>query len=39
MNKNELEMLLSITNMYLEKYSWKDLEILRDKIVEVFVND
>lgn len=36
-NKKELFMILSIINMYLEKYSWKDLESLRDKIVNRIV--
>lgn len=39
LKKEELKMILSIINKELNKYSWKDLEILRDKIVEVFVND
>lgn len=33
LKRKELVMLLSIVNMELEKYSWKDLEMLRDKII------
>jgi hypothetical protein len=33
-NKKKLLMILSIINMYLKNYSWKDLEILRDEIIE-----
>lgn len=32
--KKQLLMILSIINMYLEKYSWNDLEQLRNKIIE-----
>lgn len=39
LKKEELKMILSLINSELNKYSWKDLEILRDKIIEVFVND
>lgn len=33
LSKKKLLMLLSIINMYLKKYSWKDLEILREEII------
>ena len=32
--KKKLLMILSIINMYLDKYSWKDLENLREQIIE-----
>ena len=35
--KNELYMILSIINMYLKKYSWKDLEIFREKIIKELI--
>ena len=33
LGKKKLLMVLSIINMYLEKYSWKDLEKLREEII------
>lgn len=32
--KKKLLMILSVINMYLDKYSWKDLEKLREQIIE-----
>lgn len=32
-SKKKLLMILSIINMYLDKYSWKDLEKLRNEII------
>ena len=37
LSKKKLLMILSIINMYLKEYSWKDLEILRDEIIEKVV--
>lgn len=34
LNKKSLLMILSIINMYLKEHSWKDLEKLREKIIE-----
>ena len=36
--KKKLLMILSIINMYLKEYNWKDLEVLRDKITERLCN-
>lgn len=33
LGKKKLLMVLSLINMYLEKYSWKDLEKLREEII------
>jgi hypothetical protein len=35
--KKKLLMILSIINMYLDKYSWKDLERLREEIIKKVV--
>ena len=37
LGKKKLLMVLSIINMYLEKYSWKDLEKLREEIIGTLV--
>lgn len=37
LSKQKLLMILSIINMHLKEYSWKDLEILRDEIIEKVV--
>lgn len=37
LSKKKLSMILSIINMYLKEYSWKDLEILRNEIIEKVV--
>lgn len=34
LSKKKLLMLLSIIDMYLAEYSYKDLEILREEIIE-----
>ena len=34
LGKEKLLMILSVVNMYLKNYSWKDLEILRQEIKE-----
>lgn len=36
-SKKKLLMLISIINMYLKQYSWKDLEILREEIIRKLV--
>lgn len=36
-SKKKLLIILSIINMYLKEYSYKDLEILRDEIIEKVV--
>lgn len=33
-SRKNLLMLLSVVNMYLTKYSWKDLEDLRAELIE-----
>lgn len=33
LGKKKLLMILSIINMYLKEYSWKDLEKLREEII------
>lgn len=33
LSKKKLTMVLSIINMYLKQYSWKDLENLREEII------
>ena len=37
LSKKKLLIILSIINMYLKEYSYKDLEILRDEIIEKVV--
>lgn len=37
LSKKKLLMVLSIMNMYLKQYSWKDLEILREEIIRKLV--
>ena len=37
LSKKKLLMILSIINMYLKNYSWKDLEILREEIIKKVV--
>ena len=37
LSKQKLLMILSIINMYLKEYGWKDLEILRAEIIEKVV--
>lgn len=34
LGKKKLLMVLSIVNMYLKQYSWKDLEKLREEIIQ-----
>lgn len=34
LGKKKLLMVLSIINMYLKQYSWKDLEKLREEIIQ-----
>lgn len=39
LNKNELKQFLALANMYLSEHQWKELEITRNKLKEVFLND
>ena len=34
LSKKKIMMMLSVINMYLTKYNWKDLEALRQEIIE-----
>ncbi len=39
LERKELLIILSVFNMYLKEHSGKDIEILRNKIIEVLKNE